>query len=356
MTTPDDDEQLAEEIRRDLLLHGVTPKDLEPLDGQSRRAREHLARIVGAEQIPSHSPRRTRKLPLLLAAAAVAALIAGTATVVGLSGEQNAAQAAEVPLLAFHSAEPGTLPAYGSSPDDELADLAARARSQPVSAGAVQHIVVDAWYSSSGPDEYDGDLSSELVPVQRDALYSPDGTVQAVERRGPALDKNGRIDTQVDWSSQPITSEDTFPSLDPGPGWADSLPTTAPELASLVESRQDPANCEEARGACLVQDLVDLNTNWVVPPAVTAAFWEVLATSPDISYLGETTDRLGRPALAFTARSAPGSDTQTVILVDPETGLYSGEETILIRRSPAYSFDPPAVLSYSAIVTSERVN
>ena len=166
----------------------------------------------------------------------------------------------------------------------------------------------------------------------------------------------GRIDTQVDWSNQPITSEDTFPSLDPGPGWADSLPTTAPELTTLVESGQDPAVCEEARGACLLQDLVDLNTNWVVPPAVTAAFWEILAASPDISYLGEATDRLGRPALAFTARGAPGGETQAVILVDPETGLYSGEETILIRRSSAYSFVPPAVLSYSAIVTSERLD
>lgn len=356
MTTPDDDEQLAEEIRRDLLLHGVTPKDLEPLEGQSRRAREHLARIVGAEQTPWHESRRTRRLPLLLAAAAVAAVIAGVVTVGGLTGDQNAAQAAEVPLLAFDSVEPGTLPAYGSNPDDVLTDLAARARSQPAPAGAVQHIVVDAWYSSSGPDDDNGDLASELIPVQRDTLYSPDGTVRATERRGTALDKNGRIDTQVDWSSQPITSEDTFPSLDPGPGWADSLPTTVPELAALVESRQDPAICEEARGACLVQDLVDLNTNWVVPPTVTAAFWEILATSPDISYLGSATDRLGRPALAFTARSAPGDETQTVILVDPETGLYSGEETILIRRSPTYSFDPPAVLSYSAIVTSERVN
>ncbi len=101
-------------------------------------------------------------------------------------------------------------------------------------------------------------------------------------------------------------------------------------------------------------DVISLHQSYVVPPALTAALWEVLAQEPSVRLVGATHDRLGREAIAFMTR-APDGASQQLLLADPETGAYLGEEKVLVEKLDGVGFTPPAVTSFSAIVESRRI-
>ena len=153
-----------------------------------------------------------------------------------------------------------------------------------------------------------------------------------------------------------LIDEDAVAKL-PGDLRVRPVPNASPTTFGHTDPRNARAVIEaltKAAGACLIGDVVGLFHKYVVPPALTAALWRVLATDPTITYLGPVRDRLGRPAEAF---STPGEDgvSQRLLLIAPGTGAYLGEEVVLIAPSPSFDFQPPAVTSFSALVHSERV-
>lgn len=352
------DDKLTAELRELLIEAGAEPRDLTPLPGQSERAEGLLATIV--QTSPTHETpvvhvqfnrkrRAAQRAVGLLAAAAVVAI----ATVVVWPGQGTAPADASTPaMLHFQDVKRGTLPAAGEPARDELMTLASKAKALPDSAGPIQHIVVDAWWASTD-DPADGSPASTVIePVRRESFFQPDATIRAIEVRGAPMDDEGHI--VAGGSDKPI-SDESFESPDPGPGYADSLPTVPAELQVTLEANHDPVSCEAAAGSCFMADVVDLNANYVLPPKLTAALWDVLAEEPSITSLGTTEDRLGRTALAF---STPGQDgtSQQLLLIDPKTGAYLGEEVILTVKSETYSFTPPAVISFSALVRAERID
>lgn len=255
------------------------------------------------------------------------------------------------PLLALADAPPGTIPAAGGPAGavfERLAEIAGR--QTPSGSGPVQHVALSAWWSSNG-DEDGESVTSVLEPVEVDSYFRSDGTMRLIERRGPPLDDEGRVESPR--RGDTLTDE-SFENGDPGPGYADRLPVTPDPLRRALTKGYDQTTCHEALGACLMSDVVGLFAQYVVSPELTSALWRVLATEPSITHLGQVRDRLGRPAEAFTTPSRDGV-SQDLLLISPTTAAYLGEEVVLVKPAEHYSFTPPAVLSFTALVSAERI-
>ncbi|MDR7255081.1 hypothetical protein J2X46_004083 [Nocardioides sp. BE266] len=357
MSSRDDSDAELEKLRQELISSGVEPHDLTPLPGQEERAEEALSRILRAKKLAPQSERGIRssrrnwiKWGSCLTIAAGIVLIL---SLVVFGQAPQVVHASTPPLLTFPGAVEGTMPPVGRTAASKLRDLATRAAQQPQPAGGpVQHIVLNSWWATTD-ESVDSGVRSLVVPVERESYFDRNGTLRAIERRGAPVSQDGLIDAPH-VPTGTVVSTVSFESLDPGPRYADDLPTKPTELRARLIQGQDPLVCATASGACLISDVVDLNHNYVVPPALTAALWRVLAVDASITYLGRIHDRLGRPADAFTT---PGEDgrRQKLLLIDPNTGRYLGEEVILTESSPQFDFTPPAVLSFSALVEAERV-
>lgn len=353
-------DRLGDEIRRSLLEAGATPRDLAPLPGQADRAEQFLERILqtprerrfdalmASDSRHRRVRRRIVRSGLLAAVAAVAVLL-----VVVAQPEQVTPplHAATPPMLDFASADAGSIPTSGQPAEPVLQMLADLAGQQPSpSASPVQHVSISAWWATVG-QEPNGQVGGRLEPVDRDSYFHPDGTMRVIERRGAPLDARGRLTSQTVGES---LADESFPSSDPGPSYAQQLPVDPEALRMTLGKAHDPTVCRQASGACLMSDVVDLFHNYVVPPRLTGALWEVLSTDPTVHYLGRTHDRLDRVADAF---ATVGEDrvSQKLLLISPTTGAYLGEEVILTEASDAYPFSPPAVVSFSALVLAERI-
>lgn len=347
----DTDDALADELRQSLIAAGVRPRDLTPLPGREARAEEALARILRTQRREGAAARPARRWPRWGALVLAAAVVAVALVVVWPGRSSPPAYASTPPLLTFPHEKAGTLPATGRDAAPSLERLADRAAEQPEPADApVQHVVLSAWWSSTDESEA-GVVRSVLEPVESESFFLPDGTMRRIERRGPPLNRQGRIVPAR--GSAPALTDESFDFSDPGPTYADELPIDPEELGALLARDQDPTTCQ-VTGACLVSAVVDLHFNYVVPPDLTAALWRVLATDPSITYLGRVRDRLNRPADAFTTAGLDDV-SQQLLLIDPVTGLYLGEEAVLVRPSKDYEFTPPAVVSFTTLVRSERI-
>lgn len=345
-------EQLAQELRADLMAAGMRPRALpsnaELVDAEQRAFAETMSG-GGSEREGSQRTRWRRVAVLAAAAAVVGALV----VVDPFSSTTRTAVATTPAVLAFENVKDGDVPRSGEPARDELEALADLADDLPEPADLPnQHVVTEAWWSSTGDDGPGSMASSALVPVRLDSWFREDDTVRAVERRGTPLDDTGRVSTtEGDWVDQPATVDETFDSPDPGAGYVETLSDDPAVLRDQLIV--DPSSCTRGVGECLLAELNNLYSNYVVPPRVAAAAWRVLATEESVTSLGATVDRLGREAVAFTAGASSGP-TQEIVFADPVTGAYLGSEVILVEPSPDYAFDPPAVLSFSALVSAER--
>lgn len=356
----ENDERVADELRQMLLRAGAQPRDLTPLPGQQERIDQALERALATAKEPASqrgsAPRRRRRRTVralgggLVAAAAATAVV--VTLVVGEGTHPPPAQAGTPPMLTYELAPDGDITTEGQPAGSELRSLAeARASSETSGSGDVQHVSAVGWWASTVDDGSAPGPETILEPVRSDSYFFPDATMRVIERRGEPLTTEGRIDDSADVPDGPVTADDSFDNPDPGPAYAAGLPTTPDALRSRLTRDDDPKLCRRFQAACLVSDMIDLHRSYVVPPAVDAAFWEVLADEPAITYLGETTDRLGREAVAFTT---PSSDrvSQIVVFAAPDTGAFLGDELVLVEPSDAYSFHPPAVTSFTAVTSA----
>lgn len=324
-------------------------------DEDRERAERMLAYVLahGRATAPSSRPRASwsgwgRRLT---AAAGLAILIVLGYTAGPWSGGESAL-ASTPPMLRFSGVDPGQVPDSDVPADGVIAELADRARLLPDPAEQpVQSIELDAWWASTMMDT-SGEARSVLVPVRVSHFVLPDGDFRSIERRGLPLDKDGRVTDPPDWDHAPPVSDTVF-TLDEhrGPEYPAGLPTSSDELRELLAP---PDECPDGPGACLMSEAAQLHTNYVLTPELTANLWSAMRGAPDISHLGETIDRLGRHAEVISAPILGGSN-QFLVLADPATGAFLGFEQILLTEDATYGFDPPAVISFTALVESRRI-
>lgn len=364
---PDDETGDDPDLRSLLDSLGIREErpDAAPMNrnGDLEPAAAMLARIVAKPkdvprrgQPPARRPVASRWRGAYLAVAGLTAVIVAIVWVVFTPGTRITPMAtAQTPaVLRFSQVRSGQVPASGApaaAPLDRLAAAATSSASSAPSSLPVQHLEIDAWYSSTDPAGPGAPARSVLIPTHRDSYLSPDGTLRAVERRGPPLDADGRVSRLPGgWDRQPVVSDETTDTDRPA-DYPDTLPR---QLGKLGRVLAPPADCADTRGGCLLSAVTDLYSNFVVPPDLAGALWRLLADEPTVTFLGTTTDRVNRPALAFTAASLTEGQ-QLVVLADPATGAYLGAETILVAPSPDLGFRPPAVIEFSSLLTAERI-
>ena len=353
--------EMEQEVRQLLQDLGARPRNLEltqeEQDRTGRAASSALAAILSSpssdtpSQRTSTQPvatrsgqdreRRPRRGWVLTAAAALVVAIASV-PIVRIFSEHTDPAAASTPAMAQF--DPGGRE-HTQTADDALITLADSASKQPTTADLpVQLIATQTWHYAEEP--------AVLAAVPSERYLLSNGTVRLIEREAQPLDPDGRIRTGIDIKSLPITSDKSFPGPETGPEYPSTLSTDPSELVKQLIP--EPDECQQT-AACLVQEIVNLHTSYVLPPALSAALWTTLAKSGQAEYLGQTRDRLGRPAVALRVPTAD-ADHYTVVYADPISGALLGTDLILTSADHRLSITAPAVMGFTAITLAQRVS
>ena len=321
------------------------------LDAVERASAERmLARIMAEKNAPQRVPATRRTARRLVLAGLVSAIV-GTALVVFPWAGTRPAVAETPPLLNFALVKDGQFPAVGRDARRVLNALASRARGQRAPAALpIQKIELEGWWASSSLGHKDTAARTAVVPVHSSIYVLPSGDRRTIEHRGTPLDKHGRVTPRPN-HEQP--SSDTTTALDPsrGPDFPQSLPADRYKLRQLLAPSD---SCGTNRGGCLLKEVSELHNNYVVDPRLRARLWAMLTKEPTVTTLGKGVDRLGRQVVALTSPSLTPNE-QFIVLADPETGAYLGSETILTKSTAAFDIKPPAVIEFTALVSSRRV-
>ncbi|WP_300680037.1 hypothetical protein [Nocardioides sp.] len=360
------------------LAHGDDPELRELLDSiglhtpvaqpAPERDPAAIAMLATILATPRHDLAQRRRLPRepraprsaavrwgtrVVAVAAVAVLVFALTQVLPQRGGGGPAVALTPPMLTLSGISEADAATAGSAADGVLTTLAEHASAAAAPADEpVQRLEIAGWWASTTPADGTAPVATVLLPTVSTVYVLPDGDRRAIERRGTPLDRYGRVAALPDGDSSAVSSDQTTP-LDPsrGPDYPATLPTT---VVGMREALAPAADCAGMVASCLLSSVQDLFENYVVPPAVTAVVWRTLATESGITSLGETKDRRGRTAQVLTAPSI-NPRQQILVLIDPDHGTYLGSENVLIKADENFGFDPPAVVSFTAVVSAQRV-
>jgi hypothetical protein len=355
----------------DLLARTGVPQpdlDLPP----EEEARLRVAAAAALEDIVATAPRRGLSWPSVLrwrwpglsphagghhrwlvavVPAAALVVVAAVVAAVALSGRLTPAVAVTPPMPDFSSVQYGTVPLTGEDAVPMLSHLAERAATQPDEpvVGDVQLVQTAGWWIETNPETGKAEARGGLVAHSSDLYGLPDGTLRLIERFGPLLDlEDGFVDPGGEWVN---VADESFDGGEVGPEYPETFSTDPQTLIGQVIP--DPAECL-GTALCLVLEMESLHRRWVVQPVLRSAFWSALAQTEGVWYLGQTRDRLGRPAVAFAVMGA-GKDRQTIVYADQDAGEFLGIEYLLIEDNEELGLEAPAVIEFWALVDSRWV-
>jgi len=209
---------------------------------------------------------------------------------------------------------------------------------------------------------------STVAITRSDFWISPDGAARIDETWGPEVDVSqfSKLDVfgQLDVTA-PIVGETTT-TLIPAPT---AIRHTGEGVFTpwvIADLPRDPAklrtallqlnrSCQLADDQCVIFTILMLNRQYVIPGDLAASMWQLLAEIPTVRDLGTTTDRIGRPALAFAHTLFPGeSDEFEILLISPETGQLIGWEDVIVNDT-RHNISEPTVVGFTIWLESRFV-
>jgi len=315
-------------------LRSANPLTIRRSSPLSPRAERELAELLAAPVEPAVASRRWTFPAIGFAAAASIAVIAAVVFAVTNIGQPGPASAAAPPILE-------TTP-LGDDLDDVLAQLADRARAQPIPSTSTQTIRMEAW---SAQIEADAPTSSYYVqPEEIEKSWAPD-------RSGSWKSWAGEIRY-----GQPAPGEQP---LEPGtilrddhyePGqftlfYRDAPPDDAVELEAYLRTAGGLGNEPEA--ADFFAAIEGMRYERTLTGPQTAAALDLLAGLPDVTLAGTVTDRLGREGIVIQTERASGTH-RILLIFSPETGLLLSCESIYLGGIPDFALEFPTVINYYA--------
>jgi hypothetical protein len=346
-----------------------------------RHAELVLAQLDPAADLDDHSTDRAAVLESILAAPPPSSsrrrpaprrrlVLVGAAVMVAAAGA----------ALAVPAFRPDATPVYAATPPQLRYERLANA---PAAAELLRTIAAAAEKSTTKGSGGYGYISTKdwllanayLSDRHRELSVDPSETQLWVK----TSDGSARVVSKT-FGPQGTVNDETEPA-----GWETGYvcwnATTAPPLICPVDRLTDPA---------VLRDVLFISKNFmgvnqtgvlsplsatselahhvVLPPAVRAALWRVLADLPGIAYTGRVADRAGRTgeafSLDFNAQTGPVRDT---LIVNPATGELLGyERTLLKLTNPDYlstwvpgvqpaplRIRTPAVVDYSVFLATE---
>lgn len=289
------------------------------------RAEADLARIL-ATPTPRPLPKpRSRGIYGLAAALVLIALISGVALF------RPTPASATPPLLT-------TTPIAGAAHEHlmALADLRRRA---PAQHGAVE---LHAWTLVTEIDETGKISTSHTSPTITTTTFHADDSQTRHTVAGtpfPGQDPTGLQPPGT------LLENSEVPPDQPTSAWLPSpLPTKGAALPEWIQATfgSDPTDTEHSTA-----NLLSIIPTTPITPAQEASVLEYLATQPDVTLLGEVTDRLGRPGLQFRAGTTTDDNYEQLLVVSTDTGQVIAAETVYTGQDRT-DITAPAVTSYEA--------
>lgn len=345
------DEAVAVELVRTLRSLGAEPRRFQFTDENRSRGERDLARIVSAPPSGRRKAWISRWPVRIGVATAAAAVLALVLIIIAPGTGPDVAIARTPPLLTFQYAPSDANLTSGKPADKVLEALANSAAAQGTpETNEVQYIAKEGWVLSTEDSDSPTGGTSVLHAVSIRQYFLADGKMRVIERRGSALDAQGRV-KDVTGDGSRTTSDETFEGPEDGPDQPARLSTDPKLLASELVPK---GACDGQMTFCLAERFTSLSYTYVLPGGLRAALWRTLEDDPKVSYLGTTRDRLDRSCVAL---SLPGADKnyRMLLFADAQTGMLLGSETILIRDSAELGLVAPAVTEFTAIVESRYI-
>ena len=304
--------------------------------------REQAAGLL--HRVLAQSGPRRRRSPVGLAAVLVLLLVLGAGY--ALMGTAPPAAAGAPRALRYSVASPVELAAAPSATTSLLA-VARAADAVPATSrtgtgtgtgtGTVQYVADYGWLLAV--DVTATATTTTIFPTMTQRWTSPDGSVRVDQSRTGALNLDGTVSGGASISAKNQSSDAV------GAGTADAalagqLPLETDALRTNLLDRYELLPCEESDAwttQCLLTAIQEIYSQYVVPPALSASLWRVLADEPGVKDLGTTDDRLGRRAHAIAVQ-APDDPLMTVVivlLIDPGNRGAARQRDRYCPRRPA---------------------
>jgi len=309
-------------------------------------------RVQPAARVSGWRPSRQLAMSGVAAAAVLAIALLG---VVQPWNTSNTAAAITPPPLAFEFVDAHTLAIRDGRPTaDLLLQLSAVASAQPAAevSGGVQRVVTDSWdlTISQGPQ---GASSTVVVPNVVETKVSPDGSYSQANRRGEALSADGRSAVPTDLAL-PAQSTDNAPAGSVDASYVASLSQDPRLLRDQLDLKGDCTGVQgsPAQSRCEFRAISDLYSFSVIPSQVEAALWAALAQDPNLIDIGQTRDRVGREGVGISLELRDSGPERLILIIDPKTGHLLGREDLLLGGGRELGITTPAIIGFTAYVSS----
>jgi hypothetical protein len=139
----------------------------------------------------------------------------------------------------------------------------------------------------------------------------------------------------------------------PTPAWLATLPTDPHAMLDRLKKDSPAFKAGNGLGdAELVTYVADALRGGLVPAKVRAVFYRTLALLPDLTVTQQVANLDGRTGVAMGVDS-PESPVRQEIIIDPVTGQFIGERTVMLKPSRGFA---AGAMSDSSSVTTSVVN
>ena len=308
--------------------------DARPTPEARQRARvEAIARLKEHETMTRPLWKR---VPVLVAGAATAALAVGAGVIV-LPGDDHVG----IPLA--YAAQPEPIEVTGGDPVDgterltELADVAAERGAAPgegdVAFVSTSDVQLHRLTANAGDEDPPESYGYRFVPYDRTGWEAPNGDVRRDSDPKPPLEAGG-AEADHEWFLEQ-GSESYEDTLHESLVWPADLPTdTEGMLEVLADYGEGP---EDESLPALTNAVGRLYESRPLSGSEEAAVQRVLTEVADVSYLGSATDSLGREGELFSFEvEDEGLVTEVRYMYDAEDGALLYRDATLLEEAPEY--------------------
>ncbi|MGV8885519.1 MAG: hypothetical protein ACOH1T_08020 [Microbacteriaceae bacterium] len=143
-----------------------------------------------------------------------------------------------------------------------------------------------------------------------------------------------------------VLQDETFAPGELGITFASPPPSDVETMRAYL--RDSYGYADESDPSVVFDAVTGLLNEWTLSSREHAALLGVLSTLQDVESLGKVDDRLGRPGLAFSARSATSKSWESVLVISRELGTVIAVEKVYLGGVEGLNLTPPAVTSYVA--------
>lgn len=347
----------SDELRATALAAGFgMPERAEGTEVRLEDPDEFISRMKSSEVDEIGRRRSIRRRVLAGVSIAAASLIA--VTVIQPWSSPEALAGTPTPLGYEFADAQNVAFAPGHDPRTPLLDLsgAAAEYGDIPKSGQVQHVVTDNWFAAY--DDEAKNPSVAVIPTVVETWLSDDGSHRKIERRSNALKADGRgLPKSGEWEAFAPISDDAQPAGSMDTKLLSSLPAAGKDLneALLRMNQCDEVPSGPERARCLMNQMDEYASKYVMPARVTSALWGLLAKQDGLRFLGTVKDRAGREGVGISLTPPQRPNYRLVFIGSFETGQLLGVEEILIKSDPKLDLKAPAITRFTAFLKAEYV-